>query len=177
MPFSYKDLKNDRQWKATTGVSEKDFTSLCSAFSKAYEMKHEVSLEQGANHLAQELALPSYEDCLFFVLFQLKNGLTQDCLGPVFNMDGSSAWRNFQKYLQVLELALKKEQALPKRQFKSVQEFVRYLHEEKEITLDVTEYGVERPADKQRQKQDYSGKKGTPLNRSSLQVRKSALCM
>src|SRR5215210_7219885 len=161
MPFSYKDLKNDRQWKATTGVSEKDFTSLCSAFSKAYEMKHEVSLEQGANNLAQELALPSYEDCLFFVLFQLKNGLTQDCLGPVFNMDGSSAWRNFQKHLPILELALKQEQALPKRHFKSVQEFVKYLHQEKEITLDVTEYAVQRPADKEKQKHYYSGKKKT----------------
>lgn len=161
MPFSYKDLKNDRQWKATTGVSEKDFASLCNAFGKAYEMKHEVSLEQGAINLGQELALPSYEDCLFFVLFQLKNGLTQDCLGPVFSMDGSSAWRNFQKYLQVLELTLKQEHALPKRHFTSVGEFVKYLHGEKEITLDVSEYAVERPADKEKQKQYYSGKKKT----------------
>ena len=161
MSFSYKGLKNDKQWKATVGMSEKDFVILCTAFSKAYEMKHELSLEQAATNLTQEFALSSYEDCLFFVLFQLKNGLTQDCLGPVFGMDGSSAWRNFQKYLPVLELALKQEQALPKRHFKSVQEFVKYLHTEKEITLDVTEYAVQRPADKQKQKQDYSGKKKT----------------
>lgn len=135
MSFSYKDLKNDRQWKATTGVSEKDFTFLCNAFVKAYEMKHEVSLALATTNLAQEFALSSYEDCLFFVLFQLKNGLTQDCLGPVFNMDGSTAWRNFQKHLQVLELALKQEHALPKRHFQSVGELVKYLHGEKEITL------------------------------------------
>ncbi len=161
MSFSYKDLKNDRQWKATTGVSEKDFLFLSNAFGKAYEMKHQVNLEQAATNLGQELVLCNYEDCLFFVLFQLKNGLTQDCLGPVFNMDGSTAWRNFQKYLQVLELVLKQQHALPKRHFQSVGEFVKYLHEEKEITLDVSEYAVERPADKQKQKQDYSGKKKT----------------
>ena len=161
MSFSYKDLKNDRQWKATVGMSEKDFYILCTAFGKAYEMKHELSLEQAATNLTQEFALSSYEECLFFVLFQFKNGLTQDCLGPVFNMDGSSAWRNFQKHLPILELALKQEQALPKRHFKSVQEFVKYLHQEKEITLDVTEYAVQRPADKEKQKHYYSGKKKT----------------
>jgi hypothetical protein len=161
MSFSYKDLRNNRQWKATTGMSERDFDLLCNAFEKAYEFKHGLSLEQGAVNLAQEFALSSYKHCLFFVLFQLKNGLTQDCLGPVFNMDGSSAWHNFQKYLQVLELALKQEHALPKRHFKSVGEFVKYLHEEKEITLDVTEYAIERPVDKEKQKQHYSGKKKT----------------
>src|SRR5215210_6876036 len=82
MPFSYKDLKNDRQWKATTGVSEKDFTSLCSAFSKAYEMKHEVSLEQGANNLAQELALPSYEDCPFFCFISTQKWFNPGLLRP-----------------------------------------------------------------------------------------------
>jgi hypothetical protein len=161
MSFSYKDLKNDRQWKATIGVGEKDFVVLCTAFGKAYETRHGLSLEQASVNLTQEFALSSYEDCLFFVLFQLKNGLTQDCLGPVFGMDGSSAWRNFQKYLPILELALQQEQALPKRHFKSVQEFVKYLHTEKEIIVDASEYAVQRPADKQKQKQDYSGKKKT----------------
>jgi Helix-turn-helix of DDE superfamily endonuclease len=161
MSFSNKDLKNDRQWKAATGVSEKDFIELSNAFEKAYEMKQGISLEQASANLGQPFALPSYKDCLFFVLFQLKNGLTQDCLGLVFGMDGSSAWRNFQKYLSVLELALQQEHALPKRHFQSVEEFVKYLHQEKEITVDVTAYGVQRPADKQKQQQDYSGKKKT----------------
>lgn len=161
MSFSYKDLNSDRQWKATTGMSEKDFVILSDAFGKAYEMKHGLGLEKAAANLSQEFALPSYEECLFFVLFQLKNGLAQDCLGPVFGMDGPSAWRNFQKYLPVLELALKQEQALPKRHFKSVAELVKYLHEEKEIALDVTEYPIERPAGKVKQQQQYSGKKKT----------------
>ena len=159
MSFSYKDLKNDRQWKATTGIGEKDFLCLCTAFSKAYEMLHGVSLQQAASNQGEELALPTYKDCLFFVLFQLKNGLTQDCLGPLFGMDGSSAWRNFHKYVQVLELALKQQQALPKRHFASVEEFTKYLRAEKELTVDVSEYSIERPADKQKQKHCYSGKK------------------
>lgn len=161
MSFSYKDLKNDRQWKATSGLSEKDFVSLSDAFEKAYEMIHEVSLEQAAINLKQQFALGSYKDCLFFVLFQLRNGLTQDCLGPVFGMDGSSAGRNFHKYTGVLELALKQQHALPKRQFGSVKEFSTYLKDEKEITIDATEYPIERPVDQRKQKECYSGKKKT----------------
>ena len=159
MSFSYKDLNSDRQWKATVRTSEKDFVILCTTFGKAYEMKHELSLEQAAANLAQEFVLTSYEDCLFFVLFQLKHGFTQDCLGQCLVWMVHRHARNFQKYLPVLELALKQEQALPKRHFKSVQKFVKYLHQEKEITIDVTEYALQRPADKEKQKQDYSGKK------------------
>ena len=74
-------------------------------------------------------------------------------------MDGSNACRNFQKYLQVVELALHQESALPKRNFHSVDEFKKYLKTDKEIVLDVTEYRTERPSDKEKQKDRYSGKK------------------
>lgn len=161
MAHSYKDLKNDSQWKATTGLSEKDFVSLSTAFGKAYEGMEGVSLEQAAANLKQAFALPSYADCLFFVLFQLKNGLAQNCLGPLFGMDGASAWRNFHKYSLVLQAALKQQQALPKRQFQSVQEFMGYLRGEKEVTLDVSEYAIERSKDKDWQRENYSGKKKT----------------
>lgn len=159
MALSYKDVRNERQWKATTGLSREDFFSLSLAFAKAYEMLHEVSLRQGAENLKQEVALSSYEDCLYFILFQLKNGLTHDSLGVVFGMDGSVACRNFHSYLHVLEVALRVENALPKRHFASVEEFRKYLKAEKEITADVTEYRIERPSDKEKQQANYSGKK------------------
>ena len=97
MSVSYKDVRNERQWKATTGLSKEDFFSLCSAFATTYELLHEVSLSQGAGNLQQEVVLSNYEECLYFVLFALKNGLTNDCLGVLFGMDGSSACRNFQR--------------------------------------------------------------------------------
>jgi hypothetical protein len=159
MSVSYRNVRNERQWKATTGLSEVDFLALCKAFEKAYEMLHEVSLQQGAENLRQQLSLNSYEDCLYFVLFQLKTALTWDQLGVLFGMDGSSACRNFQKYLSVLELALRQENALPRRNFQTVLEFKKYLKAEKEIIVDVTEYRTERPADKEKQEQRYSGKK------------------
>src|SRR5215210_4572187 len=83
MGVNYKEVRNDRQWKATTGLSQAEFNSLTLAFGQAYERLHQISLEQGAQQLKQELALSSYADCLYFVLFELKTGLTHDCLGVV----------------------------------------------------------------------------------------------
>ena len=83
MSVNYKKVRNDRQWKATTGLSQAELNSLTLAFGQAYEMLHQISLEQGAQQLKQELALGSYADCLYFVLFELKTGLTHDCLGVV----------------------------------------------------------------------------------------------
>ena len=155
----YKEVRNDRQWKATTGLNQQEFNFLTIAFGQAYEQLHQVSLEQGAQNLKQELALSSYADCLYFALFQLKTGLTLDCLGVIFNMDGSSVQRNFQKYLAVLELALHQQQAMPRRHFASLQEFTRYLRAEPELITDVTEIRTERPTDKGKQQDRYSGKK------------------
>jgi|ERR1044071_2313594 hypothetical protein len=159
MSLSYKNVRNERQWKATTGLSQSNFMALCAAFKKAYGLLHEISLEYGTEEQKQDIALKTYKDALYFVLFQLKNGLTWDCLGVLFSMDGSNACRNFQKYLEVLEVTLHQEGALPKRTFKSVEEFKKYLKKEEEVIADVTEYRVERPADKEKQKDHYSGKK------------------
>jgi hypothetical protein len=74
-------------------------------------------------------------------------------------MDGSSALRNFQKYLTILELALQQQQALPRRHFQTLEEFKKYLRLEPEIITDVTEKRTERPANKEKQQDRYSGKK------------------
>jgi len=51
------------------------------------------------------------------------------------------------------------ERALPRRSFSSVKEFENYLKADKEIIADVTEYRIEHPADNEKQKESYSGKK------------------
>lgn len=134
------------------------------AFGQAYEALHQISLEQGAQNLKQELTLSTYADCLYFILFQIKTSLTHHCLGVVFDMDGSSALRNFQRYLAVLELALHQQEALPRRHFETLEELKKYLRSAPELITDVTELCTERPTDKQKQQDRYSGKKAIPLN-------------
>jgi hypothetical protein len=159
MAVSYKDVRNNRQWKATIGLSEESFHELSTAFGTAYERFHELGIERLAASRKQPLLLPTYKDALFFALFQLKNGLTQDCLGALFGMDGVTACYHFHKYVEVLELALRDKGALPRQRFGSVKEFENSLKGRRQITVDATECGLQRPKDKEKQKQYYSGKK------------------
>lgn len=159
MSVSYQDVRSERQWKATTGLSQEEFCLLCASFARAYELQHSVSLPQSQANLHQHFVLNSYEEALYFVLFQLKNDLSADSLGVVFGMDGSTAWRNFQRYVPVLEGALRLQGALPRRHFANVQQFQRYVKGEKALRLDTTEYPTQRPAAPERQQAHYSGKK------------------
>jgi len=129
-------------------------------FELCYEKKYNQPLSEVLNNLAVENPiLSTYEDCLFFVLFQLKNGLTFDVLGLIFGTDGGNAQRNFNRYLAILELALQERGYVPKREFADEKDFLAYLETEKEIIFDGTEFPIERPSDQEKQKKAFSGKK------------------
>lgn len=157
--MTYKNIKSERQWKATTGLSSDKFHRLCKVFSTCYENKYGLSLSEIEVNLRSEFLLKTYEDCLFFVLFQMKNALTYDSLGLLINTDSSNAQRNYERYLSVLESALESLSAMPKRSFKNISEFESYLQKEEELILDVTEHATQRPEGNEAQKEAYSGKK------------------
>ena len=71
MASSYKDIRNERQWKAMTGLTQAEFASLSTAFGTAYEKVNGVTLQQGLANLSKEVVLSSYEDCLYFTPPQL----------------------------------------------------------------------------------------------------------
>lgn len=164
--LDYKNIKSERQWKGTTGLSSEKFHRLCKVFSACFEKKHEVSITEMAINLKSDFLLKTYEDCLFFVLFQLKNALSYDSLGLLIDTDNSNAQRNFEKYLSILELSLTELGAMPKRGFKDIAEFESYLKDE-EIILDATEHATQRPADNEAQKAVYSGKKSNIRTKNS----------
>ena len=92
--INYQAIRNERQWKSSAGLSEKQFHQLSKYFGETYEFFHGVSLSEKAIRLVTDLLLKSYEDCLFFVVFQLKNGLCYDNLGLLIGSDVSNAQRN-----------------------------------------------------------------------------------
>ena len=159
MASSYKEIRNERQWKAMTGLSEQECILLSTAFGIAYEKINGLTLQQGIINLSKEVVLSSYEDCLYFTLFELKTAQSFDCLGVLFNMDGATANRNFIKQVQVVALALQQQGALPRRSFGSLNDFKKYLQAEEELIVDATEMRTQRPAAREKQQQRYSGKK------------------
>jgi hypothetical protein len=165
MNANYQQLRNNRQWKATTGLSQKQFEILTPAFAEAYEEIFGKSLPERQKDSPGEAHLRTAEDLLFFLLFSLKTGLTDDALGFVFGMDGSNANRNKQYSLRILRAALTRLGMMPKREFKDVKEFEAHLKAHQELILDGTEQRIQRPGNQQEQKECFSGKKSATLSK------------
>jgi hypothetical protein len=159
--LNYRIIQTERQWKAVTGLSSSKFAQLAQLFGQEYMKKYGSSIEKISSNLNIGFLLPTNEDCLFFILFQLKNGLTYDSLGVLIGTDNSNAQRNFEKYLSILESALSGLGLIPKRHFKSVEEFEEYFIKIDEIVIDATEHLTQRPKGNEAQKLVYSGKKST----------------
>lgn len=159
MNIHYQKLNTNRQWKATTGVSQSQFEILVPLFADAFVQLFGKSMQDRQNDGTTEACLKTPADLLFFLLFYLKNGLTLDVLGFVFGMNGSNAKRNIDIASRVLRAALTPLGVMPKREFSDVAEFEEYFKEHKTLILDGTEQRVQRPDNLAEQKACYSGKK------------------
>lgn len=117
--FSYP--KNEREWRATTGMDEGRLLVLLSLFEEAYRAEFGRLIRQRVTDSPEELTFITCKSLLFFTLFSLKSGLTYDLLGFVFKLDVSNAKRNQVLGLRVLKRALADADLLPKREFTSVE--------------------------------------------------------
>jgi hypothetical protein len=61
MAISYKKVRNDRQWKASTGLSEQQFLTLVEIFGESYEQLFGVSMTNCQNNSTHESTLKTYE--------------------------------------------------------------------------------------------------------------------
>lgn len=168
--------KNDRQWRATTGMDERRFLLLLDIFETAYVSVFGRRIEYRVADSPEELTFITYKSLLFFTLFSLKSGLTYDLLGFVFKLDVSNAKRNQSLGLEVLKRGLDDAGLLPKRSFATAEEFSAYFQQHKSVILDGTEQRMQRPKDNDEQKAFYSGKKkGIPPSHwlSALETKES----
>ena len=159
MKLARKELKNKRQWRAATGLEERQFDKLLKLYRISYEQKYGASVAQRQAEIEVTPSLQSEEELLLFTLFSLKSGLTYDLLGLVCGMDLSNAKRNQELGLAVLKETLEAAGCGPKRGFQSAEEFSQYLKKEKTLLLDGTEQRIQRPSAGEAQKMMYSGKK------------------
>ena len=161
--MNWQTPRDERQFKASTGLSYKEFDYLVDGFKSTYKRLYGGELGQGIENIDQEIWLTTYEDCLYLVLFQLKNDLTNDVLGAVFGVSRATANTNFLRYLKVLHQALIDLGNMPKREFKNVADFKKHFKGKGRLLIDATEQQVDRPKGKEAQKARYSGKKTTHL--------------
>ncbi len=157
--MKYTEISTERQFKSTTGYSKENFNKLLSDFEATffdeYGQTYEENIEENVTETPKFKTLG---ECLFLVLFQMKNDLVWDSLGFVFEMSSSTAQTYFYNFSDLLELALEKK-VLPKRNFESVEEFETHVADADEIIFDGTEDPTERPKGHENQRNKYSGKK------------------
>lgn len=163
MAITYREIRNDRQWKASTGLSEKQFHNLAKLFGEAYEDIFGKDMETRQGESSARSTFTTYEDLLFFGLYSIKSGLTYDLLGLTFGLNGANAYQNQALFLRVLEATLSQQGHMPRRLYRSVEEFKQHLAEENELLIDATEQRMQRPGNQEEQKEDYSGKKNPTL--------------
>ena len=114
--MDYKEINSERQFKDATGFAKSEFNSLLSDFEKTFLDEYGITYE---NYIEENVINPprlaTLGDCLFFVLFQNKNGLLNGTLGLVFGMSGSTAHDKFKIFSDLLEMNLEKKSNAQKR--------------------------------------------------------------
>jgi len=161
------EIRDNRQMRALTGLSMRQFDLLTGEFSRTYEeiqqQDYLAGLAKGERQRkpggGQKGKLPRIEDKLFFTLMYFKTYPTFDHLGSQFGMGRSKANENLHKLTPVLYETLMRLGVMPHREFSSVEEMKTAFEGIDRILIDVTERLYRRSKDDETQREHYSGKK------------------
>ena len=160
-------IKDDRQMKAFTGLSQAQFADLLPVFSDTYQTTQQQTYEQGVESGTRTRTpgggskgkLPTMADKLLFVLYYYKTYPTFDVLGTQFAMVRSKAHENLHKLSPVLHKTLVRLEMMPHREFTTPDEFRSALKGADRLIIDATERAYRRSQDEAKQREHYSGKK------------------
>lgn len=155
MPNSiYHNSKNDRQYRAATGLSKAEFDILYEAFLPFY-----VPKKQNPYPGTSLTALTNKREALFFILHYYKAYPTLQNLGLYFGISDAAASHYLDRLKPCLRMALHQQNATVIRLFKNQAEFDVAFEGVVDLVIDVTEVPIERSDKYDVQKSQYSGKK------------------
>lgn len=156
--------KNPHLFKSFTGLNLKAFEQLRPAFRQAYEEALERRDEQRKEPRQRKRgggrkgALPEVEDKLVFILCYFRLYPVQVLQGYLFGMGQPQANEWIHILTPVLNQALGYEKQLPARRTRDIEQALAACPG-LEFIIDGAERPIRRPKDKNRQRQNYSGKK------------------
>jgi hypothetical protein len=163
--LKYQELKNKSQkFLDMTSLTPEEFDKLLRSFKKAwneYEEEQEnkrKSKRKRKKGGGRKGAIKKIEDKLLFILVYYKTYPLQVVQGEVFGMSQSQANYWIHVLSPILQKALAYEKQLPSR---SPQDLAKNLnnYDTLDFQIDGTERRRQRPKDKKKQKEFYSGKK------------------
>jgi hypothetical protein len=153
MASIYENLRNERQYKALTGLSIEKFNELYELFHKYYVPKAGVP----------EAGKPAYfqnpREALFFILVYYKTYPTLQHLGIQFGCSDKTAYDYLGYIKPVLKHCLSEKNSFVVEVFTNQEAFDKAFEGVEEVLVDGFEIPVQRKSDNAAQQLDYSGKK------------------
>jgi hypothetical protein len=162
-------IRDDRQMKALTGLSQAQFNSLLPAFSDIYQAAQQKTYEDGIQSGTRRRhpgggskgKLPTMAEKLPFVLYYYKTYPTFDVLGAQFAMARSKAHENLHTLSPILYDTLVHLDLMPYRELTTPEEVKAALQGGDRLLIDATERAYHRSQDDAKQREHYSGKKNS----------------
>jgi hypothetical protein len=160
-------IRDDRQRKALTGLSQAQFDHLLPVFSDIYRTTQQQMYEEGVESGTRRRhpgggskgQLPTMADKLQFVLSYYKTYPTFDVLGTPFAMARSKAHENLHKLSPMLYDTLVHLDLMPYRELSTPEELKAALQGGDRLLMDATERASHRSHDDATQREHDSGKK------------------
>ncbi len=153
MATIFENLQKDWQYKASTGLDQKNFERLHEEFKLYYQPK-------AFNEIAKKApVLTDSREALFFILFYYKTYPTLEVLGLSFGFSDTAAFVYLDYVKPYLKRALAAQSVLVKRVFENQQAFDEAFAGVKNLFIDGSEMVIQRAQDPQKQQADFSGKK------------------
>lgn len=160
-----KVLTNYRSLLSLTSLTAAEFFEILVPFAELWQRYHAHYDLKGERRRIQKfrehssMSLQGSMDKLFFLLVYLKQNPLQAYHGYSFGMSQGKVSQWLQVLLPMLEQALHRLQMLPCREPSHFYLSLRLLSSQV-LLLDATERAIPRSVDKERQRHEYSGKKG-----------------
>ena len=162
-------IRDERQRKALTGLSQAQFGPLLLVFSDIYRATQQQTYEAGVQSGTRRRhpgggakgKLPTMADKLQFVLYYYKTYPTFDVLGQQFEMARSKANENLHKLSPMLYDTLVHLELMPYRELATPEDLKAALQGVDRLLIDATERAYHRSQDEAKQREHYSGKKNS----------------
>ena len=162
----YHHARNDRHYKASTGLSKVQFEALYHLFEPFYEPK------KPTRHTTQQQPiLTNKREALFFILHYYKVYPTLQNIGMYFGFSDFAASTYLERLKPCLKAALQVQGLRNTPLFTNQEEFDRKFADVTDLVIDVTEVPIERSSNQDVQREHYSGKKKAIRSNGSSLVR------
>jgi hypothetical protein len=162
-------IRDDRQMKALTGLSQDQFDHLLPFFRAIYETTQHRTYEAGVDSGTRRRKpgggakgkLPTMAEKLQFVLYYSKTYPTFDVLGTQLAMARSKAHENLHKLSPILYDTLVHLDLMPYRELSTPEALKAALQGGDRLLIDATERAYHRSQEAAKPREHYSGKKNS----------------